>query len=254
MNYYVNRQGQIFGPYSLADLQRYLAQGNVVPGDLARAEGTEEWVPVERVVGNIAVQPAPAQVNYGQVPVYGQAGTAAQPGVAAAGPVPLGLHWGLLLLLSIVTCFIFSSVWAFVEAAYAQKLRTKSKPLIFYGIGIPLAYVANFMRAFMRGYTRAAPLDSGIDVTASLLLLGAVVLIIAGHFSLKNALEEYYNGTERYGLQLSGVMVFFFNVFYFQYHLSRIREWKLSGGGPRSGIIYTPSELEAMRNRPQGPQ
>src|SRR5438094_631494 len=108
MNYFVTREGQQYGPYSLADLQRYLAQGNIQPTDMARSEGLDQWVPVQQIVGNIAVQqpPPPSPVNYGQVPVYSQgfAGAAAQPATGpAAGPIPPGLHWALVLVLSIVT-------------------------------------------------------------------------------------------------------------------------------------------------------
>ena len=255
MIYYVKRDGQQYGPYSLADLQRYLAQGNIQPTDLAQSEGLDQWVPVQQIVGNISVQqPLPPSVNYGHVPVYSQgaAGAVAQPAEAPAGPIPPGLHWALLLLLSVVTWGIFSMIWTFVEAAYAHKLRTSSKPLLFYGIGIPAIFVAGGMSVVP---------DGSYKVFAALVQLSGVVLIIAGHFSLKNALEEYYNRVEPINLQLSGVMTFFFNVFYFQYHLSKIRDWKRTGvldsgvpsfrdAQPQKGVVYTQSELEAMRKPP----
>lgn len=252
MNYYVSRDGQQYGPYSLADLQRYLAQGNIQPTDLARSEALEQWLPVQQIVGNIAVQQTPPPVNYGQVPLYsqGSGSTAAQPGAASTGPIPPGLHWGIVLLLSVVTCYVFGAIWLFVEATYAHKLRTNSKPLLFYGLGIPLVFVAGFMSAI-----------PDLKDFSVLVQLAGGVLMIAGHFSLKNALEEYYNHVEPINLQLSGGMTFFFNVIYFQYHLSKIREWKRTGvlesgvgsyrdAQPQRGIIYTPSEVEAMKNRP----
>ena len=221
MDYYVKRDGEQYGPYSLADLQRYLAQGNIQPTDLARSEGLEEWVQVQQIVGNISIQqPPPPAMNYGPVPVYpqGLSGPIVYPPAAPTGPVPPGLHWALVLLLSIVTCYIFAMIWMFVEAAYAQKLRTSSNPLLFYGIGIPAAMLS--------GVLSASP---ELKALAAILQLGGGVMMIAGHFSIKNALEEHYNGVEPMNLQLSGVMTFFFNVFYIQYHLSEIRKWKLSG-------------------------
>ena len=95
MNYFVSRGDQQYGPYSLADLQKYLAQGNILPTDLAKSEGMTEWVTVQQVVGNIDVQSVPStpQQNYGQVPVYSQA----QPPLATPGePLPPGLHWALV--------------------------------------------------------------------------------------------------------------------------------------------------------------
>lgn len=253
MNYFVMREGEQLGPYSLADLQRQLTEGGIQPTDMARSEGLDQWVPVQQVVGNIPVQqPAPPPpVNYGQVSVYSQESGGA-PAMGSAGPVPPGLHWVLVLVLGIVTLYIFGYVWMFVEAAYAHRLRTKSTPLLFYGIGIPAIFVA-----------RVLPAIGGTKAFASELLVAAAVLVIAGHFSIKNALEDYYNRVEPIHLKLSGVMTFFFNVLYFQYHFSKIRRWKLTGertwnsevpsildATPRKGIIYTQSELDAMRGQP----
>jgi hypothetical protein len=55
MNYFVSRDGKEYGPYTLADLQRYVASGNVLVTDLARSEGMGEWIPVSQVIGNIPV-------------------------------------------------------------------------------------------------------------------------------------------------------------------------------------------------------
>jgi hypothetical protein len=46
---------------------------------------------------------------------------------------------------------------------------------------------------------------------------------------MKSDLENYYNSVERINLRLNGVMVFFFAVFYFQHHFSRISAWKKTG-------------------------
>ena len=79
----------------------------------------------------------------------------------------------------------------------------------------------------MAGALSASP---ELKAIAAILQIGGGVLMLCGHYSIKNALEEHFNSVEPMGLQLSGVMVFFFNVFYLQYHLSEIRKWKLSGG------------------------
>ena len=53
MQYFVKRGEQSFGPYSLADLQRYVQSGNIAATDLTQSEGMTEWVPVSQVLGNI---------------------------------------------------------------------------------------------------------------------------------------------------------------------------------------------------------
>src|ERR1700751_5402812 len=115
MKYFIKRDLNEYGPYTLADLQRYVAQGNIVLQDLARSEGMTDWAPVSQVLGTIAVPvPAPAtppaaagtvysgtpaaSPGYGAAPAYGVA-----PSVTA-GPVPPDFHWALVLLIAIFTC------------------------------------------------------------------------------------------------------------------------------------------------------
>lgn len=50
MPYQLSRDGQLFGPYTLEDLQRYLATNNVLPGDLVKSESDPEWVTVAQLL------------------------------------------------------------------------------------------------------------------------------------------------------------------------------------------------------------
>jgi hypothetical protein len=56
-----------------------------------------------------------------------------------------------------------------------------------------------------------------------------LVLFIVAEFQIKSDLEGYYNTHEPIYLRLNGVMTFFFAVWYFQHHLSRIAQWKKTG-------------------------
>src|SRR5262245_37872993 len=103
MKYYIQRQLNEYGPYTLADLQRYVAQGNIALTDLTRSEGMTEWVPVSQVIGNIpAIPQAPAPSLPVQTPqsaqvqpqsgtVYGGSGTVYNdPGTVYSGvPSPM---------------------------------------------------------------------------------------------------------------------------------------------------------------------
>src|SRR5260370_17605971 len=92
MKYFIQRGLNEYGPYTLADLQRYVAQGNIAMTDLTRSEGMMDWVPVSQVIGNIPV-PVPAAAAPAGGTVYsGTPGTcavyAATPGY---GPAPTSL-------------------------------------------------------------------------------------------------------------------------------------------------------------------
>ena len=116
MKYYIQRQLNEYGPYTLADLQRYVAQGSIQLTDLTRSEGMTDWVPVSQVIGNIPI-PAltPTGVYAGGTDYAGgmvYAGSANAYG-AQAMPcekpiVPPDFHWALVLLISFF-CGFFKS-------------------------------------------------------------------------------------------------------------------------------------------------
>ena len=211
MNYLVKRDLQEYGPYTLAELQRYVASGNVLLTDLCRSEGMNDWVPVSQVIGNIPV-PAAAPA-----PTPASAAAAA----AALYPPPPSLHWAIVLLLSVVTCGIFLWVWAFVEANWVRKVQPTSKGMILWSFAILLSLMYGVLSAFP---------DDTAKAVAIVLRLGGVILWIAGAFSVKSSIEEHYNTSEPIGLELNGVMTFFFNVLYFQYHFTKINELRKSQG------------------------
>ena len=68
---HVMRDGQQFGPYTIEDINAYMAQGNLLPTDQAWYEGAANWMPITEVPG----------VVHGAAPVL------AAPAVAAADPM-----------------------------------------------------------------------------------------------------------------------------------------------------------------------
>jgi len=246
MKYYIQRGINEYGPYTLADLQRYVAQGNIAPTDLARSEGMTEWIPVSQVLGSIAVPPppapeppAPAAATYAATPAAGTVYSAA-PGAAAAapamvvpGPVPPDLHWALVLLIGLF-CGVFQWVWLFIEAGFVKKLKPNSNFLAFLitGIGlmfgsIVLFYIGFFVSLSVNPHNPEPPWAALLMFFVG--LMAATVLYVIGIFKMREAIQDYYNTVEPINLRLSGVMTFFFNILYFQYHFCRIANWKKTG-------------------------
>jgi len=54
MNIHITRGEESFGPYSLEQVQSYLADGLLLPTDLAWQEGMEDWVPLSEFLGQSA--------------------------------------------------------------------------------------------------------------------------------------------------------------------------------------------------------
>jgi len=211
MNYFIKRDLQEYGPYTLAELQRYVASGNVLLTDLCRSEGMNDWVPVSQVIGNIPV------------PAAAPAPTPASVAAAAAAqyPAPPSLHWAIVLLLAVVTCGLFLWVWAIVQANWVRKIQPASKAMVLWSFAILLSLIEVVLAAFP---------DDTAKAVAIVLRLGGAVLWITGAFSMKSSIEEHYNTAEPIGLELNGVMTFFFNVLYFQYHFTKINELRKSQG------------------------
>lgn len=220
MPYHVTREGQTYGPYSLEDLRRYVASGNVLLSDLAKSDDAAEWVPVAQVLGTSAPPPASPPPVYPAAPVNPYGAPAVSP-----YPDPPNLHWALVLVISICTCGVFSIIWDFVQVLWMKRVQPQTKALQYF-----ICYVV------------ASVLNGGLSagVSASIVAgqtphrhplswvlgIATFVLIILYRFSMKNSLEQHYNTAEPLGLRLGPVMTFFFGGLYFQYHFNRINEIK----------------------------
>ena len=217
MLYHVSRNGQNYGPYTLEDLQRYVAAGNVLPTDLAKSDEMPDWVPVSQVLGGSMPQAAPAVVSpyAGVAPVY--------PAGTVAYPDPPNLHWAAVLAIGIFTCGLFIAVWDIVQAAWMRKVNLRSNAIFFYIAELVVNFGGTFGRMglmFSSGMHRAYPgLGIGIFIIT-------FTLVILARFDMRRSMEEHFNGPEPIGLSLSGVMTFFFGSLYFQYHFTRINELK----------------------------
>lgn len=246
MKYYIQRQLNEYGPYTLADLQRYVAQGSIQLTDLTRSEGMTDWVPVSQVIGNIpapqpaAVVPVPGSAMAGAGNAYGATGTVyGGPGQVPGGvpvygaPVVPGLippdfHWALVLLVNFF-CNVFQIVWLFIEAGFVKKIDSESKGIAFLAGSLVTEIVAVVVLFTSIGMNPNQEPSPGVFVPFILIALAGVVLHLIGIFQMRSSLENYYNTTEPINLRLSGVMTFFFAVYYFQYHFSRIANWKRTG-------------------------
>jgi hypothetical protein len=211
VNYYVKRGEQQWGPYTLAALQQYVQQGNIARDDLARSEAMSEWVPVAQVLGNVSVS----------APAFGAAfGTPGEAGAMTTYNPPPGIHWGVVLGVGILTVGIFWIIVLFLQAVWVRQVRPANKALFYLIIYVACSFGAGYFEG------------SGSPGIGLLLNLGGIVSYLSAVFGMRGDIEDYYNQEEPVGLDLNGVMTFFFNAAYFQYHLRRIklqREAQLAG-------------------------
>ncbi len=201
MNYMILRDGQEYGPYTLADLQRYVATGEVLLTDMTRSEGMTEFLPVSVVIGTIAVPVAGTHISLAPTaPDY---------------PDPPNLHWALVLLFGVISCGLFIGGWGVALAIWVRKLVPKNRAIFYYG-----TYAAGLIFMFVLGVIQS--MEHIANPMIALVRLVSVAFAVAGRFSLKNAIEEHYNSAENMGVELNSIMTFFFAEIYIQYKLNEI--------------------------------
>jgi len=245
MHYQISRNGQTYGPYTLEDLQRYLTTGNVLATDLAKSDAMLEWIPVSQLMaqhaagsgaGSAAFGAAGTeQIPYASVPAgYSNTPMQAMPMNSAAAaasqyPDPPNLHWGLVLLFAVFTCGLFVYVWDLVQSSWMKRVQPNSTALYYYIAASVLAVLSSGAR-FSYGFQ-----TNHVDGRGAVLSVALVVVLLVARFSMRSSLEEHFNTVEPIGLQLSGIMTFFFGTLYFQYHFNRINRMKQAAryGGVR---------------------
>ena len=238
MHYQISRAGQTYGPYTLDDLRRYLGTGNVLPTDLAKSDEMAEWMPVSQLLTAAPAYNAPAP-GVSQQPAYSGQAFAIATGPALAGspyPDAPNLPWGLVVLFSVLTCFVlFTFIWDIVIAAWLRRVQPSDKSLLWYlGAAGVLAFkwLVGFVLAAMFFSHQAGsssfltPRFFGLAALSKVATFAVIGLIVTGNFVKRASLLEHFNGPEPVGLELNGVMTFFFAPWYFQYHLNRINALK----------------------------
>jgi hypothetical protein len=226
MTYQVSRNGQMYGPYTLEDLQRYVASGNILPTDMAKSEDMPDWLPVAQILGIAGAAgttsiPGPAAIP---TPAYAAPSIYPQPS-GLAYPDPPNLQWALELLLGFLTCGFFVVVWNLVIAAWANRIQPASKALMFY-IAATVLIVLHLGGSWGIFMAVAHHQQYHRSTLGSLLWLASWVVRLIARFTLRDTLEQHFNGPEPLGLRLNPVMTFFFGGIYFQYKLNEINEMK----------------------------
>ncbi len=213
MNYNIARNGQMFGPYSAAEVRQYIASGNILLSDLAQVVGAADWVPVVELFP-LAATPhtAPAQATAGSVG-------------AALYPDPPDLPWWLATLLAIATGGIFIVIWDIVQAAWLRRVKPASNALALY-VALAVVYLLRLPSSWE---TINYNLFGGPPVGPHhgfLLFLVWLGLFLASRSVLRRDLLEHFNGPEPLGLRLNSFFVYLFGGLYIQYHFNQINEIK----------------------------
>jgi len=206
MPYWISRDSQQYGPYSLEMLRRLVAEGKFGSTDWMWEEGTAQWIPL-------------CSYTNASSPSFNSATG------RAYRPVPPDLHWALVFLFGILTLGIFTFVWQMVIASFVRKLNSDESPRYLILAGFACIHFASLVRIISAHHSGGKSYGGMYTV---LVMAGTVCYLVA-RFRIRQHLVTYYNFVEPVGLYLSGALTFFFGSYYIQYHLSRIAQWKQTG-------------------------
>ena len=215
MSYYVARGGQQYGPYTEETVRSYLGAGSLYASDNIREESSPAWTTIGQLFQIPVATPPMMQPQAFPMQAY----AVPQQG----GIVPPDLHWFIVLILSIT--WIFAIIWAIVQASFARKIDQSSNALWAFILWLA-ALIALLVFDVQLALGNAAQSSSPLALACA---IGSLICYFTGVFSIRRSMLNYYNTIEPIQLNLSGVMTFFFGIYYLQYHMSRIAKWKKTG-------------------------
>lgn len=228
MNYFVKREPREYGPYTEGDLRRYLASGHLSLDDLVRPEDKPE----HRTLSQLGLVPtAPALPPGAYAPAYNR------PQMANGAPLPPNLHWGLVLLFTLLSCGFFAIIWMLMQAWWLKQLRPDNRSIRTLATSFGISYAGVFLLGLFSPIVETASRNTGENPVLMLALLGVTLLVtlvglgyfFAAEFAMRNEMLDYFNTVENIQLRLHPVPTLFFGMYYLQYHMSRIAEWKKTG-------------------------
>ena len=243
---WIGQNNQKYGPYSEADIRQWIAEGKLATDALAWREGMENWVPLSSMFATAAGRPSPPPMPAsGGVPPFlagpllagggrGYGPPESDTAARATFPAPPSLHWGLVLLFTIFTLGIFGIIWSFIQAGWIRKIDNRSNARLLLGIALTCFIVGYAMQIGGSLSAASARLNgdigagAGIAVLGGMLLLGYWVLYLVAYFSMAGSIRRS-PATRGLPVEIGGVTLFFFTMYYLQSQLSWLAHWKETG-------------------------
>lgn len=142
-------------------------------------------------------------------------------------PTPPSLHWGWVLLFSVLSFGIFAIVWPFIQANWVRKIDPRSSAMPMLGMALGCSVVGYLLSAAGAPADDAAPATT-MERLGWLLQLTYVVLCLAAYFAMAGSIRREM-AAYRVPVRIGGVTLLFFNTLYLQAHLSWLARWQQTG-------------------------
>lgn len=239
---WLGQNGERHGPFSEANLRQWLKEGKLTPDALAWRSGMDGWVPLTSLFPAAADEPLPPPLAAASAPPsFSGHRAAGSPesfsarrhesfgtveDARAVLPTPPSLHWGLVWLFTILTLGIFGIIWPFVQASWVRKIDAHSNAPLLVGLAAACRIIGYGL--YFIGLATMAQGGQGLLSLGGLLLLAGWVLFLVAYFSMAGTMRDKLDSQEL-PLEIGGVTLFFFTMYYLQAQLSWIARWKRTG-------------------------
>jgi hypothetical protein len=131
-------------------------------------------------------------------------------------PKPPSLHWVIVLVLSIVTFGLFACLWMFRQARFARKIDPSNKAPLQIAASFALVLFSILLNVVNALTVARGGVSGNLGITGTVISFFTLFMLISAYLEIRKTL------TRQYGIQMSAVLTVIFNVYYVQYHLSRI--------------------------------
>ena len=129
---------------------------------------------------------------------------------------PPSLHWAIVLVLSIVTLGLFQYFWMFRQARFAHKIDPTNKATLQIAVSFLLLLFSFLLNAVVALTVARGGQSTDLGSVGTMLWLFQVLMIVTAYMQIRATLAKHY------GLRLNALLTVIFNVYYTQYHLSKI--------------------------------
>jgi hypothetical protein len=152
-------------------------------------------------------------------------------------PKPPTLHWVIVLVLSIVTFGLFACLWMFRQARFARKIDPSNKAPLQIAAGFALALFSILLNVVNTITVARGGESTNFGVTGIVMYFFTLFMLISAYLEIRKTL------TSHCGVQMSAALTVIFNVYYVQYHLSRIVKLQSPRAPQAHDAIHPPSEV-----------
>jgi hypothetical protein len=199
--YFVNRGEEQFGPYSLSELQRYVAEKRVAATDFAWSEGMPQWVFVCDVIGNLSHPTSHSTMSVTAAPGFNAAPEmptqAGQAKDSLAGRIRFGRGLFFLSMIGLLLTraafsgskdtedlgtFLFITGWIVIAVLRVRDVGMSGWTVLL--VVVPIANLFLCYRLFCapRGYEITKRADTAMEVICwsfgGLIVLGILIAIL----------------------------------------------------------------------------